>query len=203
MKVNEQAGPKDLATAETNISKQNLQPWPMVQLGDVCDIEMGQSPNSESYNENHKGLPFYQGNADFGYRWPTPRIWCNSPTKIANAGDILISVRAPIGALNFTNEKCCIGRGVAALRPKKGNDPLFIYFALKHKVADLNARGTGSTFKAINKRSLTETTLPQPPFHIQQRIATTLDNICSIVEKRKYQLTHLQQLVKSQFVEAA
>ena len=177
--------------------------WPCVRLGEVCEIVMGQSPASESYNESGDGLPFYQGNADFGYRWPTPRVWCNSPTKIAQSGDILISVRAPIGALNFAKESCCIGRGVAALQPKKGNDSLFVYFALKCKAADLNARGTGSTFKAINKKALGETAFPLPPLADQRRIASTLDSICGVIEKRKAQLVELQRLVKSRFVEAA
>ena len=175
--------------------------WPLARLGEVCEIVMGQSPASESYNDAGDGLPFYQGNADFGYRWPTPRVWCNSPTKIAKAGDILISVRAPIGALNFAKESCCIGRGVAALQPKQGNDSLFVYFALKCKAADLNARGTGSTFKAINKKALGKTTFPLPPLAEQRRIAVTLDSICGIIEKRKAQLAQLQQLVKSRFVE--
>ena len=176
---------------------------PRVRLGEVCEIVMGQSPASESYNEVGDGLPFYQGNADFGYRCPTPRVWCNSPTKIAKAGDILISVRAPIGALNFAKESCCIGRGVAAIQPKQGNDSLFVYFALKCRAVDLNARGTGSTFKAINKKALAETLIPHLPLVEQQQIAARLDRICEIVEKRKAQLAQLQQLVKSRFVEAA
>ena len=179
------------------------QKWPIAPLSDVCEIVMGQSPASESYNEFGDGLPFYQGNADFGYRWPTPRVWCNSPTKIAQSGDILISVRAPIGALNFAKERCCIGRGVAALQPKKGNDSLFVYFALKCKATDLNARGTGSTFKAINKKALGETAFPLPPLVDQQRIAAMLDSICGVIEMRKAQLESLSQLVKSRFVEAA
>ena len=174
-----------------------------VRLGEVCEIVMGQSPDSESYNMAGDGLPFYQGNADFGYRWPTPRVWCNSPTKIAEPGDILISVRAPIGALNFASERCCIGRGVAALQVRQGNDSLFVYFALKCRTVDLNVRGTGSTFKAINKKALAETLIPHPPLFVQRQIAARLDRICEIVAKRKTQLAQLQQLVKSRFVREA
>ena len=82
-----------------------------VALKEVCKINMGQSPDSSSYNENGEGIPFFQGNADFGERYPVTRVWCNAPTKIAQSEDILISVRAPIGALNYAKEKCCIGRG--------------------------------------------------------------------------------------------
>ena len=76
-----------------------------VMLKEICSINMGQSPNSESYNENGEGVPFFQGNADFGERYPMTRKWCTAPTKIANAEDILISVRAPIGAMNYAREE--------------------------------------------------------------------------------------------------
>jgi len=109
-----------------------------VRLGDVCELNMGQSPESASYNTVTEGLPFYQGNADFGPIYPTPRVWCNSPVKIAEAGDLLVSVRAPIGALNFANERCCIGRGLAALRVKPDSDSKFIYYALKSTVLNSN-----------------------------------------------------------------
>ena len=87
----------------------------MARLDQICKLNMGQSPDSSSYNENKIGMPFFQGNADFGTLHPTVRIWCSAPTKVANPGDILISVRAPIGALNIANVECCIGRGLAAL----------------------------------------------------------------------------------------
>ena len=170
-------------------------------LGDVCELNMGQSPESASYNTVTEGLPFYQGNADFGPIYPTPRVWCNSPVKIAEAGDLLVSVRAPIGALNFANERCCIGRGLAALRVKPDSDSKFIYYALKSNVTELNARGTGSTFKAISKKALSSLLFPLPPLADQRRIATKLDRLCDIVTKRKQQLVQLQQLVKSRFVE--
>ena len=172
-----------------------------VRLGDVCELNMGQSPESASYNTVTEGLPFYQGNADFGPIYPTPRVWCNSPVKIAEAGDLLVSVRAPIGALNFANERCCIGRGLAALRVKPDSDSKFIYYALKSNVTELNARGTGSTFKAINKKALSSLLFPLPPLAEQRRITAKLDRICDIVVKRKQQLVQLQQLVKSRFVE--
>ena len=180
--------------AESSVAKQ-------VRLGDVCELNMGQSPESASYNTVNEGLPFYQGNADFGPIYPTPRVWCNSPVKIAEAGDLLVSVRAPIGALNFANERCCIGRGLAALRVKPDSDSKFIYYALKSNVTELNARGTGSTFKAINKKALSNLLFPLPPLAEQRRITAKLDRICDIVVKRKQQLVQLQQLVKSRFVE--
>ena len=87
-----------------------------VKLSEVCNITMGQSPDSSSYNQKSDGIPFFQGNADFGILYPTVRTWTTSPKKIAKKDDILISVRAPIGALNYANIECCIGRGLASDR---------------------------------------------------------------------------------------
>ena len=174
-----------------------------VRLGDVCEMNMGQSPDSKSYNQEKRGLPFYQGNADFGVLHPTPRYWSDRPTKVADAGDILISVRAPIGALNIADSKCCIGRGLAVLRPKDCCNMGYLYYFLRSRVGELNTKGTGSTFKAINKKSLADTPVPLPPFAEQKRIAAKLGAICDLIAKRKEQLAKLNQLVKSRFVEAA
>ena len=103
-------------------------------LKDVCCINMGQSPDSKSYNDSKEGIPFFQGNADFGEKYPITRVWCNAPTKIAKKDDILISVRAPIGALNYAKETCCIGRGLAAITPNKAKvSTEFIFWLLKGK----------------------------------------------------------------------
>jgi type I restriction enzyme S subunit len=102
--------------------------WPLVKLGDVCEIIMGQSPPGDTYNKEGRGLPFYQGKIDFGkVHLQSPSAWCTEPLKIAEPGDILISVRAPVGPTNLTGEKCCIGRGLAAIRPKKEVDTWFVF----------------------------------------------------------------------------
>lgn len=137
-------------------------------LDDVCLLNMGQSPDSSTYNEVGEGLPFYQGNADFGERYPQCRIWCSEPTKIAEKEDVLISVRAPIGALNEAREKCCIGRGLAAIRPKGGLNKDFLYYFLLSKKSYLISKGTGSTFKAISKNVLRELTIPVPTLQEQE-----------------------------------
>ena len=125
-----------------------------VKLKDVCTINMGQSPSSDSYNENGHGVPFFQGNADFGERYPVTRKWCSAPTKMAAPEDILISVRAPIGAMNYAKEECCIGRGLAALTPNREKvAPEYIFWLLKGKNEELNCKGTGSTFKAIGRNA--------------------------------------------------
>ena len=173
-----------------------------IMLKDVCDINMGQSPDSSSYNDDGNGLPFFQGNADFGERYPVTRKWCSVPTKIAKPEDILISVRAPIGALNYAREKCCIGRGLAALTPDKSKvSPEFIFWLLKAKNIELNNKGTGSTFKAIGRNVLEETQVSNVPLTVQLEYSQVLERIYAIIQSRKMQLQKLDNLVKARFVE--
>lgn len=174
----------------------------MAKLETCCSINMGQSPDSTTYNTEGKGLPFFQGNADFGTIYPNVRVWCSAPTKTASAGDILISVRAPIGALNIAREKCCIGRGLAALTVNDSVcDQKYLWYVLESKVDELNAKGTGSTFKAISKKILAETEVNLPSLEEQRRIAAILDKVTNLIEKRQSQLDKLDLLVKSRFVE--
>ena len=174
----------------------------MPRLDDVCAITMGQSPDSSTYNKECNGLPFFQGNADFGESHPSVRMWCSEPSKIARENDILISVRAPIGALNIANCECCIGRGLAALTVN--NDICtreYLWYALSSKIDELNSKGTGSTFKAVNKSTLSETEIPLPPLDEQRHIAATLDKVTDLISKRRQQLDKLDELVKARLVE--
>ena len=174
----------------------------MARLDSICKLNMGQSPDSSSYNENGKGMPFFQGNADFGVVHPTVRVWCDAPTKIAHNGDILISVRAPIGALNIADTECCIGRGLAALTVDDTVcDKQYLWYGIASKVDELNSKGTGSTFKAISKNVLAETQIPLPTIDMQRQIALKLDNVCNLISLRKQQLSKLDELVKSRFIE--
>lgn len=174
----------------------------MARLEEICAINMGQSPDSSTYNEDGNGLPFFQGNADFGEIYPAVRMWCSEPTKIAREKDILISVRAPIGALNIANCECCIGRGLAALTV---NEDIcaqeYLWHVLLGKVDELNSKGTGSTFKAINKKTLSETEIPLPPIDEQRKIAAVLDKVSDLIAKRHQQLDKLDEMVKARFVE--
>ncbi len=173
-----------------------------VKLGDVCEINMGQSPASTTYNEEKIGIPFFQGNVDFGEIFPTVRIWCSEPKKISHYGDILISVRAPIGALNFSNCDCCIGRGLAALTvDKEVCLQKYLWYVLINKIEELNSKGTGSTFKAINKSILSETEFNLPDLVEQRHIAAVLDKVSDLIALRKKQLAKLDELVKARFVE--
>lgn len=174
----------------------------MARLEEICAINMGQSPDSSTYNEDGNGLPFFQGNADFGEIYPAVRMWCSEPTKIAREKDILISVRAPIGALNIANCECCIGRGLAALTVNENICAQeYLWHVLLGKVDELNSKGTGSTFKAINKKTLSETEIPLPSIDEQRKIAAVLDKVSGLIAKRRQQLDKLDEIVKAKFVE--
>jgi type I restriction enzyme S subunit len=113
---------------------------------------MGQSPPGNTYNDNGNGLPFFQGRTDFGFRYPNRRMFCTAPTRIAELDDTLVSVRAPVGDLNLAWEKCCIGRGIAAIRHKSGSRS-FTYYTLVALQDELRAyEHTGTIFGAINKQ---------------------------------------------------
>ena len=174
----------------------------MAKLAEFCKINMGQSPESSSYNDTGKGMPFFQGNADFGEVNPKVRVWCDAPTKIAYPKDILISVRAPIGALNIADVECCIGRGLAALTVDETKCyQKYLWYALESKVAELNSKGTGSTFKAISKSILFGTEVPLPALDNQKVISDIFDKITILTTFRKQQLSKLDELVKARFVE--
>lgn len=174
----------------------------MARLGEICTINMGQSPDSSTYNQNKNGLPFFQGNADFGDVFPAVRLWCSNPIKVAKKNDILISVRAPIGALNISTCECCIGRGLASLSVNQEVcNQKYLWYVLSSKVNELNSKGTGSTFKAISKQTLSETEIPLPPMEEQKKIAAVLDKVSDLIAKRRRQLDKLDLLVKARFVE--
>ena len=123
-------------------------------LDEITNITMGQSPLSESYNENKEGLPFFQGKTEFADIYiKRTNTYCNQPLKIAEKNDILISVRAPVGDVNIATEKCCIGRGLASIRVKEV-DFLYLFYLLKNKKKEMEKMGVGSTFKAINKNNI-------------------------------------------------
>ena len=173
--------------------------WEYKKLGEVCTLTMGQSPASESYNSESDGLPFFQGCSDFGKINPTIRIYCNAPTKIAEANDVLMSVRAPIGTLNIANVRCCIGRGLASFRATTKATNSYLYYFLKHSRNKLEALGTGSTFKAIGKDALFKFPIPIPPIKEQEEICSLLDKLSLVIEKKKQQVKELDNLAQAIF----
>ena len=125
--------------------------WPTKKLGGVADIIMGQSPPSSSYNERGEGLPFFQGKAEFGEIYPPPVKYCSAPSRIAEANDVLMSVRAPVGNINLAKEKSCVGRGLGALRAKNNIlNQMFLFYFMKKNESNWSRLSTGSTFSAIS-----------------------------------------------------
>jgi type I restriction enzyme S subunit len=157
----------------------------MPTLSSVAELIMGQSPPSDTYNDKGDGLPFYQGKTDFGFKYPAPRLYCSSPKKLAEAGDILISVRAPVGPTNIASEQACIGRGLGAIRAQT-IDSQFLYFNLKYIEPYIASLGTGSTFTAINKYQLASLEVNQSGFEIpeQRRIAHVLTTVQIAIEQQ-------------------
>jgi len=165
-----------------------------VELKDVCEIIMGQSPPGQSYNENKKGTPFFQGKSEFGERYPTIKKWTTKPSKIAKSKSILMSVRAPVGSVNMCNVKCCIGRGLASIKPTQKIDLEYIYFLLQtieEKIADL---GSGSTFKAINSNQLKSLKIPLPPITLQKKFAKIVKQIEKLKEYQKQSSEEINNL---------
>ncbi len=173
----------------------------VVSLGEVVTITAGQSPPSSTYNENGLGLPFFQGKADFGEIHPIARKWCVAPRKTAEAGDILISIRAPVGPTNIAGERCCIGRGLAAIRPDE-NLALrdFVHWIIRHREHELIAKGQGSTFAAIGQEYLKSFLIPLPPLNEQRRIIGILNRAAKIGRMRAQAEKRLREFVPALFV---
>ena len=128
--------------------------WKVGTLSEVADITMGASPNGKSYNKNGDGAVFYQGRAEFGFRFPHRSLFTSEPKKFAETNSTLLSVRAPVGDINMANEKCCIGRGLASIKSRKGYNS-FIFYLLASQKAKFNCYNSeGTVFGCINKQDL-------------------------------------------------
>ncbi len=156
--------------------------WALALLPQVAEITMGQSPPGSSYNEAGEGLPFFQGKAEFGKDHPTVRKWCTQPSRIAEPGDILMSVRAPVGPTNVADQKCAFGRGLAGIRPRPGVNADLLRYALALQERHLASLGAGTTFTAINKTELHEIEIPIPPPAEQARLAAALREMLDHIE---------------------
>ena len=170
--------------------------WEVVQLKEIARITMGQSPPSSTYNDARNGLPFLQGKAEFGELYPIPVKWCSSPIKVANSGAVLVSVRAPVGDVNVAPWRCCIGRGLAAVEAKDAdNDFLFYWLRLSKRL--LESKGTGTTFRSINKDALASFPVPLPPLPEQRAIAQVLRTVQQAKEATERVIAAARELKKS------
>jgi len=169
--------------------------WEVAKLGNVSSVIMGQSPSSSLINKDEKGLPFLQGNAEFTCKYPNPTSWIEKPLKIANKGSILVSVRAPIGDLNFANSQCCIGRGLASIEANGFIvDNNFLWYSIHFFINELIKIGQGSTFEAIGCNELRNLCISLPPLPEQRRIASVLSQIDEVIEKEERYKEKLERI---------
>lgn len=151
------------------------QGWLLCPLKACCEIVQGQSPSGDTYNSIGKGLPFFQGKAEFGDLYPKVVKWCTQPTKVAEPDDVLISIRAPVGPTNLCRETSCIGRGLAAIRPLGKISSKYVLYGLRSTAQALVSKGSGSTFAAISGNDLREHIIPLAPLAEQQRIVEEIE----------------------------
>ncbi len=181
------------------IDKENLpEGWRIGTLSEIANITMGQSPDGETYNLEGDGTIFYQGRTDFGRRFPTARVYTTSPTRYAKEGDILLSVRAPVGDINIAPHNCCIGRGLASLR-SKNNFQSYLYYQLLNLSNIFNVSDNeGTIFGSINKDDLYNIEIIIPTYMKMERfeiIASAIDNNLQLKDIENNYLEELQSLL--------
>jgi type I restriction enzyme, S subunit len=179
--------------------------WSVKRLKFLDEVIMGQSPPSANYNNNEKGLPFLQGNADFSNLYPKPRIWCDNATKVSERHDVLVSVRAPIGAVNLSDRQYGIGRGLCAIRGKR-NLPKILYYLFLSLNDELNSIGTGSTYTAISVDDVRDFKIPVISAEEQAVIVKFLDQQTAVLDTliaKKRQLIELLREERTAVINAA
>ncbi|MGN0633745.1 MAG: restriction endonuclease subunit S [Oscillospiraceae bacterium] len=171
-----------------------LETWKTGTLYDIADITMGQSPKGDTFNEAGEGAVFYQGRTDFGFRFPTRRLYTTEPKRIALCGDTLMSVRAPVGDLNVAYEDCCIGRGLSAIHSKDNHQSYVLYtlFTLKKQLDVFN--GEGTVFGSINKEALNSMKITIPPIELMDRFESIANPIDKAIRNNYEEICRLQAI---------
>lgn len=172
------------ATGEMVESELGMIPsgWRVGKLGEICKIVMGQSPPGDSYNEIGEGTPFFQGRSDFGFRFPTKRIFTTNPKRFAEKFNTLVSVRAPVGDMNIAIENCCIGRGLAAVIEKNGNST-YTYYFLKHLTENFRKfEDNGTVFGSINKNDFQD----MKCIITKREMIALFETICNSIDETIY-----------------
>ena len=162
--------------------------WIETSLQEIAEVIMGQSPDGKSYNQTGAGLPFMQGSAEFGDHYPTPEKWCSDPKKIAEPGDLLLSVRAPVGDTNFANQRIAVGRGLSVIRANSNSLTEFIRFVIQLNVSEMIASSGSGMFASITGKNLKEFKVLLPPLPEQKRIVDLISSVDSYIEALQKQL---------------
>ena len=172
--------------------------WERRTLVELADVVMGQSPKSQFYNDICEGLPFHQGVTDYGFRFVSHRTYSSAVTKIAEAGDILVSVRAPVGRINITRDKIVLGRGLAAIRSRTGQQS-FLFYALKNHFFAEDIIGTGAIYAATNKKELEGQVFLDPPQSLLQAFkeqANAIDKQIACLTSQNEKLAQARDLLR-------
>lgn len=172
--------------------------WRDTTLGDICKINMGQSPKSEHYNYEKQGLPFLQGNRTFGAKYPTFDTYTNVVTKIAEPYDVIMSVRAPVGDVNITPIKMCLGRGVCSLNHNQ-NEQEFLYYLIRHYSKELINNQNGTVFGCVNYKDIANLKIMYPPLPEQKAIAEVLSSLDDKIDLLSRQNKTLEALASTYF----
>lgn len=173
----------------------------MVELGEVCDVQMGVAPKGETYVGLNEGVPLVAGAADYGKAFPNPKKATSQPTKLSVKGDLILCVRATIGNVIWADKSYCLGRGVAGLRVKETLDSHYLFYVLKESERELYEHATGSTFLQINKKTIESLKIPLPPLPIQKQIAAILEKADTLRQQCQQMQTELNALAQSVFLE--
>ena len=171
--------------------------WELKRLVDLAEITMGQSPKSEFYNENGNGHPFHQGVTNFGFRYVIHQRYCTKPTRLSQPGDILFSVRAPVGRMNLTDDRIVLGRGLSAIHSRTGHQS-FLFYQLKSIFFKEDLVGSGAIYAAVNKKQLENQELLCPTLQLVDRfeaIASSIDQQIKVLVQSTDQLTKARDLL--------
>ena len=172
--------------------------WQVGTVGNDYNLTMGQSPPGRTYNEEGAGIPFFQGKTDFGFRYPTNRVYCTEPTRFANPSDTLVSVRAPVGDINIALERCSVGRGVAALRHKTGSRSFTYYQMMDLRPEFEKFEAVGTVFGSINKKGFESLQVVSPPTELIKAfegIAYPVDQKIQTNEQEGVTLANIRDLL--------
>ena len=174
----------------------------LVELGDVCDITMGQAPKGDTYNLDKIGWPLIAGASDFGGLHPSPKRYTTGENlRLCEPGDLVLGIRATIGKKVLADSTYCLGRGVAGLRPKAVLNDRYLWNWISFSAHELSAKGRGATFKQVNKADIICWEIPLPPPKEQRRIAAVLDAAEALRAKRRQALAKLDSLTQAIFVD--
>lgn len=185
-----------LAGERYAISQHFESKWDLVELGSICEVISGQSPESDFYNETGEGMPFYQGKTEFSDTYlGDPQKWTTKITKKSVENDIVMSVRAPVGPVNIVSNDICIGRGLAAIRCSNKINFKFLFYVLKQMESRIQGN-KGAAFASINKKDIEQIVIPLPPLSVQKKVVEEIESFQKIIDGAKQVVQNYKPIIK-------